>query len=135
MTENRNANAKPSNGKPTGAASPYTIDLDNFTKRLNMLYSHWKEHHSDLWGASDALAIATPPASEDLRYLKSSALNIWLVGYEFPETIMVFLKKQILFLCSQKKASLLDVVKKSAKEAVGVEVVILVKTKMMMEVV
>ncbi|KAG6750357.1 hypothetical protein POTOM_044847 [Populus tomentosa] len=129
MAENRNANAKPSNGKPTGAASPYAIDLDNFTKRLNMLYSHWKEHHNDLWGASDALAIATPPASEDLRYLKSSALNIWLVGYEFPETIMVFLKKQVLFLCSQKKASLLDVVKKSAKEAVGVEVVILVKTK------
>ncbi|KAJ6384693.1 hypothetical protein OIU78_027898 [Salix suchowensis] len=129
MAENRNANAKPSNGKPTGAANPYAIDLDNFTKRLNMLYSHWKEHHNDLWGASDALAIATPPASEDLRYLKSSALNIWLVGYEFPETIMVFLKKQILFLCSQKKASLLDVVKKSAKEAVGVEVVILVKTK------
>ncbi|CAK7340461.1 unnamed protein product [Dovyalis caffra] len=125
----KNANAKPSSGKPSGAANPYAIDLDNFTKRLNMLYSHWKEHHNDLWGASDALAIATPPASEDLRYLKSSALNIWLVGYEFPETIMIFLKKQIHFLCSQKKASLLDVVKKSAKEAVGVEVVIHVKTK------
>ncbi|KAH8507087.1 hypothetical protein H0E87_009552 [Populus deltoides] len=129
MAESRNANAKSSNGKPSGAVSPYAIDLDNFTKRLNLLYSHWKEHHNDLWGASDVLAIATPPASEDLRYLKSSALNIWLVGYEFPETIMVFLKKQIHFLCSQKKASLLEVVKKSAKEALGVEVVIHVKTK------
>jgi nucleosome binding factor SPN SPT16 subunit len=129
MAESRNANAKSSNGKPSGAVSPYAIDLDNFTKRLNLLYSHWKEHHNDLWGASDVLAIATPPASEDLRYLKSSALNIWLVGYEFPETIMVFLKKQIHFLCSQKKASLLEVVKKSAKEAVGLEVVIHVKTK------
>ncbi|XP_011039012.1 PREDICTED: FACT complex subunit SPT16-like isoform X1 [Populus euphratica] len=129
MAESRNANAKSSNGKPSGAVSPYAIDLDNFTKRLNLLYSHWKEHHNDLWGASDVLAIATPPASEDLRYLKSSALNIWLVGYEFPETIMVFLKKQIHFLCSQKKASLLEVVKKPAKEAVGVEVGIHVKTK------
>ncbi|KAJ6737737.1 FACT COMPLEX SUBUNIT SPT16 [Salix viminalis] len=121
MAESRNANAKSSNGKPSGAVNPYAIDLNNFTKRLNLLYSHWKEHHNDLWGSSDVLAIATPPASEDLRYLKSSALNIWLVGYEFPETIMVFLKKQIHFLCSQKKASLLEVVKKSAKEALGVE--------------
>ncbi|OMO95969.1 hypothetical protein COLO4_15580 [Corchorus olitorius] len=80
-------------------------------------------------GAGKVLAVATPPPSEDLRYLKSSALNIWLLGYEFPETIMVFTKKQIHFLCSQKKASLLDVVKKSAKEAVGVDVVMHVKAK------
>ncbi|KDP23348.1 hypothetical protein JCGZ_23181 [Jatropha curcas] len=125
----RNANVRPPNGKPSGATNPYSIDLNNFSKRLKMLYSHWNEHNSDLWGASDALAVATPPPSEDLRYLKSSALNIWLVGYEFPETIMVFMKKQVHFLCSQKKASLLDVVKKSAKESVGVEVVMHVKAK------
>lgn len=129
MAEHRNGNTKPSDGKPSAAASPYAINLDNFTKRLKTLYSHWKEHSSDLWGASDALAIATPPASDDLRYLKSSALNIWLLGYEFPETIMVFMKKQIHFLCSQKKASLLEVVRKSAKDAVNVEVVMHVKLK------
>ncbi|XP_021282474.1 FACT complex subunit SPT16-like [Herrania umbratica] len=129
MAESRNRNVKPANGKPPPAANPYAINLDNFSKRLKILYSHWNKHNADLWGASSALVIATPPVSEDLRYLKSSALNIWLVGYEFPETIMVFLKKQIHFLCSQKKASLLDVVKKSAREAVGVEVVIHVKAK------
>ncbi|XP_071700392.1 FACT complex subunit SPT16-like [Rutidosis leptorrhynchoides] len=57
----------------------------------------------------------------------SPSLNIWLLGYQFPETIMVFTDKQIHFLCSQKKASLLDVVKKAAKEAVGVDVVMHVK--------
>ncbi|TYG38428.1 hypothetical protein ES288_D13G222300v1 [Gossypium darwinii] len=129
MADNRNRNVKPANGKPATAANPYAINLDNFSKRLKMLYSHWNKHNTDLWGSSSALAIATPPVSEDLRYLKSSALNIWLVGYEFPETIMVFLKKQIHFLCSQKKASLLDVVKKSAREAIDVEVVIHVKAK------
>lgn len=129
MAEHRNGNGQAGNGKASGAASAYSIDLVNFSKRLAALYSHWGEHKSDLWGSSDSLAIATPPASEDLRYLKSSALNIWLLGYEFPETIMVFTKKQIHFLCSQKKASLLEVVKKSAKEAVGVDVVIHVKSK------
>ncbi|CAB4315499.1 unnamed protein product [Prunus armeniaca] len=133
MTDHRKGNVKPANGKAsgttTGNTNSYAIDLNNFSKRLKLLYSHWREHNSDLWGESDALAIATPPTSEDLRYLKSSALNIWLLGYEFPETIMVFTKKQIHVLCSQKKASLLDVVIKPAKEAVGVEVVMHVKLK------
>ncbi|KAE8705590.1 FACT complex subunit SPT16 [Hibiscus syriacus] len=131
MADNRSRNVKPASGKPpaSAAANPFTINLDNFSKRLKILYSHWNKHGTDLWGGSSALAIATPPISEDLRYLKSSALNIWLVGYEFPETIMVFLKKQIHFLFTQKKASLLDVVKKSAKEAVDVEVIIHVKAK------
>lgn len=113
----------------TGGANAYSINLENFCTRLKALYSHWNEHKSDYWGLADVLAIATPPASEDLRYLKSSALNIWLLGYEFPETVMVFMKKQIHFLCSQKKASLLGVIKKSAKDAVGVDVVIHVKAK------
>ncbi|GAV81352.1 Peptidase_M24 domain-containing protein/Rtt106 domain-containing protein/SPT16 domain-containing protein [Cephalotus follicularis] len=129
MAEHRSINAKPANGKPLGVANPYAINLDSFSKRLKMLYSHWNEYNGELWGASSILSVATPPVSEDLRYLKSSALNIWLVGYEFPETIMVFLKKQIHILCTQKSASLLEVVKKSARDAVGVEVVIHVKAR------
>ncbi|KAL6964608.1 FACT complex subunit spt16, partial [Sarracenia purpurea var. burkii] len=129
MAENRNGNGQPANGRVPGVGNAYTIDLQGFSRRLKALYSQWREHKSELWGSSDVLAVATPPASEDLRYLKSSALNIWLLGYEFPDTIMVFMNKQIHFLCSQKKASLLEAVKKSAREAVGVEVVMHVKTK------
>ena len=116
------------NGTSKGAAS-YTIDMANFVKRLKAFYGHWKEHKTDLWAGSDAVTVATPPASEDLRYLKSSALNIWLIGYEFPETIMVFTSKQIHFLCSQKKAGLLETLKKSVKEAVGADVVLHIKAK------
>uniref|UniRef100_A0A2N9E7B5 FACT complex subunit n=1 Tax=Fagus sylvatica TaxID=28930 RepID=A0A2N9E7B5_FAGSY len=129
MGDQRNGSGQPSNGKASGAGNAYSIDLDKFSTRLKSLYSHWNNNKVDMWGTSEALAIATPPPSDDLRYLKSSALNIWLLGYEFPETIMVFTKKQIHFLCSQKKVSLLEVVKKSAKDAVGVEVVMHVKAK------
>lgn len=111
------------------AGGGYSIDASTLVRRLKSLYSHWREHRDELWGSCNAFAVATPPPSDDLRYLKSSSLNIWLLGYEFPETIMVFSDKQIHFLCSQKKASLLDVVKKSAKEAVGVDVVMHVKQK------
>lgn len=120
MSEQKNTN---------GSAGAYAINLDIFRKRLKMWYSHWNEHKDDMWGSSEVLTVATPPPSDDLRYLKSSALNIWLFGYEFPDTIMVFMKKQIHFLCSQKKASLLGVVKGAAKEAVGAEVVVHVKAK------
>lgn len=111
------------------AGGGYSIDETTLVRRLNSLYSHWREQRDELWGCCNAFAVATPPPSDDLRYLKSSALNIWLLGYEFPETIMVFSEKQIHFLCSQKKISLLDVVKKSAKDALGVEVVMHVKAK------
>ncbi|KAK8637954.1 hypothetical protein V6N13_136403 [Hibiscus sabdariffa] len=129
MTDHRNTNGQAPNATASASGSIYSINLENFSKRLKALYSHWNENKSELWGSSDVIAVATPPPSEDLRYLKSSALNIWLLGYEFPETVMVFTRKHIHFLCSQKKASLLDVVKKSAKEAVGVDAVMHVKAK------
>ncbi|PIA25218.1 hypothetical protein AQUCO_12200003v1 [Aquilegia coerulea] len=107
----------------------YAINLESFTKRLKVFYSHWKENRTDHWGSSDALVIATPPVSEDLRYMKSSALNIWLLGLEFPETIIVLTNKQIHFLCTQKKASVLEILKKPVKVTVGTEIVLHVKAK------
>jgi nucleosome binding factor SPN SPT16 subunit len=126
MAENRNVNAKATGG---GTAGDYSINLESFSMRLKRMYSHWNDYNDDLWASSEVLTIATPPPSDDLRYLKSSALNVWLLGYEFPETIMIFMKKQIHFLCSQKKASLLEVIKKSAKEVAGVDVMMHVKAK------
>ncbi|MQM10974.1 hypothetical protein Taro_043879 [Colocasia esculenta] len=126
MAEQRNGAAKPSDAASGGG---YAIDMGNFVKRLKAFYGEWKERRADVWGGSEAVAVATPPSSEDLRYLKSSALNIWLLGYEFPETVMVFMKKQIHFLCSQKKASLLETLKQSARDAVGADVVLHVKAR------
>ncbi|PIA37977.1 hypothetical protein AQUCO_02900079v1 [Aquilegia coerulea] len=118
------------NGSVQGGGNAYAIDLGNVTKRLKLFYSHWKETNTYYWGSSDALVVATPPlACDDLRYLKSSALNTWLLGLEFPETIMVFMNKQIHFLCSPKKASVLEFLKKPAKESVSVEIVMHVKVK------
>lgn len=118
------------NGKAkSGSGGAYTINLENFSKRLKVFYDHWNGNKSDLWGSSDAITVATPPPSDDLRYLKSSALNVWLLGYEFPETIIVLMQKQIHFLCSQKKANLIGTLKNAANEAVGADIVLHVKGK------
>ncbi|KAI9126122.1 hypothetical protein K1719_003540 [Acacia pycnantha] len=129
MADHRNGSSQPPNGKASAAGSPYSIDVNTFQSRLKSFYSHWDEHKTNLWGSSDAIAIACPPPSDDLRYLKSTALNLWLLGFEFPDTIMVFMKKQIHLLCSQKKASILETVRKPSKEAVGADVMMHIKAK------
>ncbi|CAD6252196.1 unnamed protein product [Miscanthus lutarioriparius] len=116
------------NGSAKGGTGAYTINLENFSKRLKVFYDHWKEHKSDLWRSSDAIVIATP-ALDAPPHLKSVALEIWLLGYEFPETIIVFMKNQIHVLCSQKKAKLIGTLEKAANEAVGADIVLHVKTK------
>uniref|UniRef100_A0A1J3DK92 FACT complex subunit n=1 Tax=Noccaea caerulescens TaxID=107243 RepID=A0A1J3DK92_NOCCA len=129
MADARNGNAGAPAGAPPRAGNNYAIDVPNFISRTRALYAHWNEHSADLWGSADALAVATPPPSDDLRYLKSSALNIWLLGYEFPDTIMVFTSKQIHFLCSKSKASLLEVVKRPALAELKIEISMHVKAK------
>ncbi|KAG2311110.1 hypothetical protein Bca4012_025566 [Brassica carinata] len=114
---------------PAGGPPTYEIDVKNFISRTRALYAHWNEHSGDLWGSADTLAVATPPGSDDLRYLKSSALNIWLLGYEFPDTVMVFTSKKIHFLCSKTKASVLEVVKRPALDELRIDVAIYVKAK------
>ncbi|GAB4834975.1 FACT complex subunit spt16 [Ancistrocladus abbreviatus] len=106
-----------------GDRNAYHINIENFTERLRSFYFHWREHKAELRADCSALAIATPPPS------KSWALNMRLLGYEFPETLMVLSEKQIHFLCSQNKASMLDVIKKAAGEAVEVDAVMHVKEK------
>ncbi|KAJ3702142.1 hypothetical protein LUZ61_005847 [Rhynchospora tenuis] len=123
----QNGSSKP--GTSSGSNNSYQINTDTYTKHLKSFYDNWQAHNSDLWASADAISIATPPSSEDLRYLKSSAMNIWLLGYEFPETIMVFTQNQIHFLCSPKKASLLETLKKPTKDAISVEVIFHIKSK------
>lgn len=38
----------------------------------------------DVWAGSTALAIAVGPATDELRYLKSITLHLYLFGYELP---------------------------------------------------
>lgn len=61
-----------------------SIDHVVFGKRLAALQSSWKENASTMWGGATALLIATGASSDDLRYLKSLSVHLWLLGYELP---------------------------------------------------
>ena len=39
---------------------------------------------SDLWTGAEVIVVAVGASSEELRYHKSIALQVWLYGYELP---------------------------------------------------
>ncbi|KAG6553865.1 hypothetical protein Mapa_004782 [Marchantia paleacea] len=130
MADSRNGDAKGGSsskggggGDGGGGGGGVQINMDMYSKRLKALYGSWNDNKEG-WGNVDAIAVVSAPSSEDLRYLKSSALHIWLLGYEFPETVMMFLPGQLHILCSQKKAQILDDLRKSSKKLTSIEVVL-----------
>lgn len=109
---------------PVTGSSSIAVSPENFIKCLKKFYHHWKEDGSNLWGSSTAIAIATPPPSDDIRYKKSLALSMWFFNRELPETIMVFTEKQIHVLCKQKGCDALKPLKMPVSKAVSIEIVL-----------
>ena len=53
----------------------------------------------------DALVIDAGEADEDKLYSKSQSLQTWLLGWEFPETIIVVGNRSVTMLSSKKKGA------------------------------
>ncbi|PIA43894.1 hypothetical protein AQUCO_01800142v1 [Aquilegia coerulea] len=107
------------------------MNLKLFKKRLKSLYTNWSKRKQDLWGGADVLVISTSPSTLRSSNPISSKLFLWLLGYEFSDTIAIFTNKEIHFVCSnQLKASQLKTLEKSVEEAIrGIQLVIHVKGK------
>eukprot|EP00842_Homolaphlyctis_polyrhiza_P000747 jgi/Hompol1/1673/HPOL_002486-RA len=58
------------------------------------------------FGGADALCFMVGSGEDAPVYSKSLALQTWLLGYEFPDTIIVVTDKKILFLTTAKKGML-----------------------------
>lgn len=104
------------------------IDEDAFCRRLKSLYDSWVAN-PEAWSGVNAFAVPAGSTSEELRYTKSLAMQLWLFGYELPDTIMVFLKHSVHFITSGKKASLLQSLADAAQQQAGVQLTFHVKPK------
>ena len=60
------------------------INAQQFCSRLKRFKEGWLANQAGPWSGANALAIAVGTSSEDLRYLKSISLHLWLFGYELP---------------------------------------------------
>ncbi|KAL3670335.1 hypothetical protein V7S43_004646 [Phytophthora oleae] len=91
------------------------LDAAMFFRRLNRLYSSWKERKNDpVWGGVNSFCVLAGRAQqEESGYRKSAVLQIYLLGFlEFPETLMVFTPEKLYVLTGGKKYNMLEAVAK-----------------------
>lgn len=105
-----------------------TIDEGTFGERLKLLYNSWKGQPSS-WENANVLAITVGGTSEDLRYLRSIALHLWLFGYELPDTLLLLTPDEVHVLTSQRKAAILSPLAAVALSSAGVKLTVHVKPK------
>jgi len=88
-----------------------TVKLDEttFFNRLQRIFDHYKQN-PDLWGNVDSFVSAggLSDAEADTDSQKSTVLGIWLIGYEFTDTIMFFNKDVLHFYTHAKKVNILQ---------------------------
>ncbi|RMD44754.1 hypothetical protein DV735_g293, partial [Chaetothyriales sp. CBS 134920] len=91
------------------------INATVFFERLGSLYAAWKQDKraSDgIFGGADSIVIVTGKASEQENvYQKNNTLHFWLLGYEFPATLIVFTPTTAYIVTTEKKAKHLQPLK------------------------
>lgn len=101
------------------------IDAAQFHRRLGKILALWKENESNedspFHGLGSFLVIMGS-ADEDNPYQKTAALHTWLLGYEFPATLMLMTTQRLLFVTSENKAKFLQPL--AAKSTIPIEIVV-----------
>lgn len=108
------------------------ISSATFHRRASLLFSNWEANDADAapLGELDHLLIVAGNSNEDNPYRKGSAIQTYLLGYEFPSTLMLLSKNKIYFVVSSTKAKLLHPILTPPASAVNpVAVEILTRTK------
>ena len=83
------------------------LDVKTFHKRIKILQEQWRDYQSSLKTFA-AVSIVTGGANEFSTYQKSVAMHNWLLGYEFPETIVVLTPDKVGIVTSVKKGTMLE---------------------------
>lgn len=106
------------------------VDAEAFASRIKRLISAFASNKDSGWNGADVLCIPMGSSSEEeLNYSKSSALHLYLLGYEFADSIFVLTKSMCLFMATEKKCSLIqDALRRVPVE--GVKFEFFKKTKM-----
>jgi nucleosome binding factor SPN SPT16 subunit len=80
------------------------IDAERFFTRIDRIQQHWQANKGEEWSNADAICIPMGAAKDnEVVYTKSSAMHLYLLGYEFSDSILVILKSKIYFMATEKK--------------------------------
>jgi nucleosome binding factor SPN SPT16 subunit len=85
------------------------IDSELMFKRLERLQTNWLSHQSSDWNGVNAICIPMGTSNaEEVNYNKSSAFHLYLLGYEFPDTIMILVKNKFYVMAHPKKCGYIE---------------------------
>ncbi|EPS40141.1 hypothetical protein H072_6077 [Dactylellina haptotyla CBS 200.50] len=83
------------------------IDKQNFSTRIAALLSAWRSQRNDAFGGSSSILLALGKSDQSGAYTKSLSMFYWLLGYEFPTTLMLLTLEKMYVVTTGKKAKLL----------------------------
>ncbi|KAI4161693.1 MAG: hypothetical protein LQ342_004701 [Letrouitia transgressa] len=95
-------------------AEEVKIDKQAFQDRLSQLISSWKadKRSSDaLFGGAGSFIILMGKNEDSATFHKNNAIHYWLLGYEFPATLMIFTPEALWVVTTTKKAKHLEPLK------------------------
>ncbi|GAB1313985.1 FACT complex subunit spt16 [Madurella fahalii] len=90
------------------------IDSKVFQERLSHFINAWKADKRSgdaVFGGVSSIVILMGKVDEEPEFYKNNAMHFWLLGYEFPTTLMLLTLDIIYILTTQKKAKYLDQIK------------------------
>ncbi|KAJ3037385.1 FACT complex subunit spt16 [Rhizophlyctis rosea] len=105
---------------------PVSLDARKFHRRAKQLFETWRTSKEEFGGA-DALVIAVGETNDDTLYQKSTSIQLtavktWLLGYEFPETVLVITPGRFTFATSGKKGVILEGLRKNHENETQIEI-------------
>jgi nucleosome binding factor SPN SPT16 subunit len=89
-------------------ADEVTIDKATFHNRLSAFISQWKQdkrNGDSLFAGASAIAVVMGKSDESQGFSKTSALQFWLLGYEFPSTVFVITQDSMHIVTTKKKGN------------------------------
>ncbi|EQL02596.1 hypothetical protein G6O67_003682 [Ophiocordyceps sinensis] len=91
-----------------------TIDSKLFQERVSHFVTAWKNDlrsKDGLFAGASSIVIMMGKVEEVPELHKNNAMHFWLLGYEFPTTLMLFTVDTLYILTTQKKAKHLEQLK------------------------
>ncbi len=73
-----------------------TFNKKQFWSRMQLLYTAWKSAEEKQF---DAFVLLNGKQNEDVLYMKTWAMQLWLCGYELFDTAFVF-TENALYVCA-----------------------------------
>ncbi|KAK3360147.1 transcription elongation complex subunit [Lasiosphaeria hispida] len=90
------------------------IDSKTFQERISHFVNAWKTDKRSgdaLFNGVSSIVVLMGKVDQNPEFHKNNAMHFWLLGYEFPTTLMLLTLDTVYILTTQKKAKYLDQIK------------------------